>query len=107
MWFSWVGRSGASFLAGQVLLLERDLQSKYSCLAASELAEASFFGRSSCWLEFPLKDESTGEEEDPTEAISFVRMGRFQEGKSEEDPSSSPKGCAAQWGVVWEYFQWS
>lgn len=53
MWLLWAGRSGASFLAGQVLLLELDLQCKYSCLATSELAETSFFGKSSCWLEFP------------------------------------------------------
>lgn len=51
----WAGRSGASLLAGQVLLLELDLQCKYSCLATSELAETSFFGKSSCWLEFPWR----------------------------------------------------
>lgn len=52
VWLSWAGRSGASFLAGQVFLLELNLQYKYSCLATSELAETSFFDRSSCWLEF-------------------------------------------------------
>lgn len=31
------------------------LQCKYSGLANSELAKASFFGRSSCWLEFPWR----------------------------------------------------
>lgn len=41
VWLSWAGRSGASFLAGQVFLLEPNLQYKYSCLATSELAETS------------------------------------------------------------------
>lgn len=43
LWLSWAGRSGASFLAGQVFLLEPNLQYRYSCLATSELAETFFF----------------------------------------------------------------
>lgn len=41
-----------------------------------------------------MEDEGRGGEEDSAEAIPFVRMGRFQEGKLREDSGSSPKGCA-------------
>lgn len=58
-----------------------------------------------------MEDESRGGQEDPAEAIPFVRMGRFQEGKSREDPGSSLKGCAVQKliqrGCVWVRVQWS
>lgn len=43
-----------------------------------------------------MEDESRGKEEDPAEAIPFVRMGRFQGENSGEGPSSAPKGRAVQ-----------
>lgn len=43
-----------------------------------------------------MEDEPRGGEEDPAEAIPFVTMARFQEGKLGEDPSGSPKVCALQ-----------
>lgn len=39
------------------------LQCKYSGLANSELAKASFFGRSSCLLEISMEDEGGGGQE--------------------------------------------
>lgn len=89
VWFSWAGRSGASFLAGQVFLLELNLQYKYSCLATSELAETSFFDRSSCWLEFSWWMNVEGGGGDPAEANPVVTIGKLG-----EDPSSSLKGSA-------------
>lgn len=38
-------------------------------------------------------DECRRGREDPAEANPVVTIGKFQEGKLEEDPSSSLKGC--------------
>ncbi|KAF2985473.1 hypothetical protein EK904_000134, partial [Melospiza melodia maxima] len=64
-WLSWAGRSGASFLAGQEQLLAGIL----------------------------LVDECRRGRGDPAEANPVVTIGKFQEGKLGEDPSSSLKGC--------------
>lgn len=77
-----------------MFLLEPNSQYKYSCLATSELAETSFFDRSSCWLEFScwMNVEGGGgtllKQTNPV-----VSTGKFQEEKLGEDPSSSLNSC--------------
>lgn len=85
-------------LAGRLLLLDPDHGANIHALQTPSLLRLLVFDRSSCLLEFPPR-MNVKEGEYPAKATPFVTLGRFQEGKSGEDPASSTTGlCRAEMG---------
>ena len=76
--------------------MEPDYSADIRVLQTLSLLRLLFFDRSSCSLEFPRR-MNVKEGDYPAEATPFLTLGKFQEGKSEEDPASSTTGlCRAE-----------